>query len=201
MKKVVVILMLSLGFSIVVSADGDTAAGQAKIAMCSSCHGVDGNSVIPTFPKLAGQNAKYLLKQMQDVLSGKRVVVEMTGLLNAFSDDDLADIAAYYASQQSTLGVADPDLVELGQKLYRAGNADKVVPACTACHSPTGAGNSQAGFPALSGQHSAYISKQLDAYRNELRANDPARIMRDIAARLSDQEIAALASYIQGLSN
>ncbi len=201
MKKVVVILMLSLGFANGVFAAGDPAAGQAKVAVCSGCHGTDGNSMIASFPKLAGQNVKYLFRQLQDIRSGNRVIVEMTGLLDNSSDADLTDIAAYYASQKSSVGVADPDLIELGQKIYRAGNTDKGVPACTACHSPIGAGNIQAGFPALSGQHASYTKQQLNAYRNQLRTNASASIMQDIAGPLSDREIAALASYIQGLSN
>ena len=200
MKKVIVCLMIGLGWMSFAHAAGDAESGQSKAAVCSGCHGADGNSMIPSFPKLAGQGEVYLLNQLKDIRDDVRNVPQMTGVLTGLSDQDLADIAAYYSSQTGTVGAANPELVELGRKVYRAGVAAKGVAACTACHSPTGAGNSQAGFPALGGQHADYIISQLKAYRTETRNNGQAIMMQQVAALMSDKEIEAVASYIQGLS-
>ncbi len=199
MNKLLISLMLTLGITGVAQAAGDAAAGKAKSAVCAACHGADGNSAIANFPKLAGQGEKYLLKQMLEIKDGNRPVVEMTGLLDNLSEQDLADMAAYFAKQKIQIGHAAKDLVASGQQIYRAGVADKGVAACTACHSPTGNGNAQAGFPMLSGQHAAYIEKQLKAFRVGERSNDPNAMMRNIAEKMSDAEIKAVASYIQGL--
>ena len=202
MNKLIVSLLLTLGITSVAHAAGDATAGQAKAAVCGACHGPDGNSPAPNFPKLAGQGERYLTKQMQDIKSGKRTVLEMTGLLTNLSDQDLADLAAYFASQKGSVGAADPKLVARGEQLFRGGNLEKGLPACTGCHSPNGAGNAAAGFPHLSGQHATYIAKQLTDFRKEEagRANDgDAMTMRTIARKLSDEDIAALSSYIQGL--
>ncbi|MGB0466053.1 MAG: c-type cytochrome [Pontibacterium sp.] len=200
MNKILISMLLTLGITGVAHAAGDAAAGQAKTAVCGACHGADGNSAIANFPKLAGQNEKYLLKQMKEIKAGTRPVVEMTGLLDALTDQDLADVAAYFAKQNAQIGHAAKDQVEAGQKIYRAGIAAKGVAACTACHSPTGQGNASAAFPAVSGQHAAYVEKQLKMFRNAERSNDPNSMMRDIAAKLSDVEIKAVSSYIQGLN-
>lgn len=204
MNKLVVSLLLSLGVAGVATAaqpvKGDAAAGQAKTAVCGACHNPDGNSLAPNFPKLAGQGQRYLEKQMHDIKSGKRVVLEMTGMLAGFNDQDLADIAAYFASQKSSVGAADPALVERGRALFNGGDLDKGMPACTGCHSPDGAGIALAGFPHLSGQHAQYVSKQLTDFREGNRTNDgDAMTMRTIAGKLSNHDIEALASYIQGL--
>lgn len=208
MKKLALVASLALGLaqtaSSAVKPEGNADAGKAQVAVCGACHGPDGNSAAP-FPKLAGQGEKYLYKQLQDVRDGARVIPTMMGQLDGKSDQDLADIAAFYASQQSTGGSTDPDLLALGQKVYRAGVAERNVAACTACHSPTGAGNAPAGYPKLSGQHTQYIADQLRAYRkgNEDpagRTNDgDTRIMRSTAAGLTDMEIEAVASYVSGL--
>lgn len=200
MNKLLISMLLTLGITGVAHAAGDAAAGQTKAAVCGACHGADGNSAIANFPKLAGQNEKYLVKQMKDIKTGVRPVVEMTGLLDSLNDQDLADLAAYFAKQATQIGHAAKDQVEAGQKIYRAGIASKGVAACTACHNPTGAGNASAAFPAVSGQHSAYVEKQLKAFRNAERVNDPNSMMRDIAAKLSDAEIKAVSAYIQGLN-
>ena len=196
------LLILSLN-SVVQAADspvGDPVAGQAKTAVCSACHGPDGDSLVPIFPKLAGQGERYLLKQLYDIKDGKRVVVEMTGLLNPLTDQDLADIAAYYAGQKASVGAADPDLVARGEALFRGGKLDQGMPACIGCHSPDGAGIATAGFPHLSGQHADYTRKQLTAFREGDRTNDgDTLVMRTIAAKLSNKDIDALAAYIQGL--
>lgn len=193
-------MLLTLGITGVAHAAGDAAAGQAKTAVCAACHGADGNSAIANFPKLAGQNEKYLLKQMKEIKAGVRPVVEMTGLLDALSEQDMADIAAYFAKKNVQIGHAAKDQVDAGQKIYRGGIASKGVAACTACHGPQGGGNASAAFPAVSGQHAAYVEKQLKLFRTEDRSNDPNSMMRDIAARLSDKEIKAVSSYIQGLN-
>ena len=207
MNKLIVSLLLTLGITgAAVAAEGpvkgDATAGQAKAAVCGACHGPDGNSPAPNFPKLAGQGERYLSKQMHDIKDGKRTVLEMTGMLINLNDQDLADLAAYFASQKGSVGAADPKLVARGEKLFRGGDLEKGLPACTGCHSPNGAGNAAAGFPHLSGQHATYIAKQLTDFRKEEagRANDgDAMTMRTIARKLSDEDIAALSSYIQGL--
>ena len=125
---------------------GNPDKGQDKVAVCSACHGSDGNSVVGLWPSLAGQNEKYLTKQLRLVKSGDRVIASMTGLLDNLEDSDLEDIAAYYASQKNTVGQTDESKVELGRKLYYAGNLEKGVPACSACHSPRGLGNAPAAL-------------------------------------------------------
>lgn len=200
MNKLLVSLLLTLGVTGLAQAAGDAAAGQAKTAVCGACHSPDGNSLAPNFPKLAGQGERYLLKQLNDIKSGNRQVVEMTGLLTNLSDQDLADIAAYYASQTGSIGQADPKLVERGEVLFRGGNLEAGMPACTGCHSPNGAGNDLAGFPKLNGQHATYVAKQLTDFREGNRTNDgDSMIMRAIAAKLSNKDIEAVSSYIQGL--
>ena len=201
MNKLFVSLLLTLGISGLAHAAGDAAAGQGKIAMCSACHNADGNSMVPNFPKLAGHGERYLLKQMHDIKSGDRPVVEMTGMLDAMSEQDLADISAWYASQKGTIGAADPALVEHGEALYRGGKLVDGVPACTGCHSPNGEGLDLAVYPKLNGQHADYIAKQLTDFREGNRTNDgDAMIMRSIAAKLSNKDIKALSSYINGLN-
>lgn len=200
MNKLLVSLLLTLGVTGAAQAAGDAAAGQTKAAVCGACHGVDGNSLAPNFPKLAGQGERYLVKQLQDIKGGKRVVVEMTGLLDNMSEQDLADIAAYYASQKGSIGAADPKLVERGEALFRGGNLELGMPACTGCHAPDGRGNDLAGFPQLNGQHAQYVAKQLTDFREGNRTNDgDTMIMRAIAAKLSNKDIEAVSSYIQGL--
>lgn len=187
--------------SIGVQAAGDAAAGEGKSAVCAACHGADGNSELGSNPKLAGQNARYLLKQMTDIKEGNRTVALMTGLLDNMSEQDLEDIAAYYAEQEKTIQGADPALVELGSSIYRGGIADLGVAACTACHGPAGDGVAQAGFPAVSGQHAEYTMTQLKAFRAGERTNDgDSSPMRSVTERLTDREIEALASYMAGLN-
>ena len=184
---------------------GDAAAGKDKALVCSACHGADGNSAAPAFPKLAGLGGKYLFKQMADIRDGARPVPSMAGQLDGKSDQDLADMAAFFAGQARSGGQSDPALIELGAKVYRSGVAERNVAACTACHSPNGKGNAPAGFPALAGQHAAYIAAQLKAYRKGYedetgRTNDgDAKIMRTTAFGLSDKEIEAVSSYVSGM--
>ncbi|HXH01796.1 MAG TPA: c-type cytochrome [Candidatus Competibacteraceae bacterium] len=196
-----------LGSAAVASAAGDAAAGKQKSATCAACHNADGNSVNPEWPKLAGQNAGYLVKQLQDFQmgmkdpkhEGARLNPTMGPMAMPLSAQDMEDLAAYFASQTITPGEADPNKVALGEKLYRGGDLIKGIPACNACHGPTGAGNPAAKFPALAGQHAKYVELQLKAFRGGQRANDAGQMMRDIAAKMSDAEIEAVASYVQGL--
>ena len=200
MNKVLVSLLLTLGITGFAHAAGNAEAGQGKVVMCGACHAADGNSAAPNFPKLAGQGERYLLKQLKDIKSGARPIVEMTGLLDNLSDQDMADIAAFYASQQMSVGAADPKLVEAGQALFRGGKLDEGMPACIGCHAPDGSGLAAAGYPKLAGQHATYVAKQLTDFREGNRTNDgESMIMRAIAAKLSNKDIEALSSYIQGL--
>lgn len=188
---------------------GNAEQGEQLVQMCAGCHGQQGQSTNPSFPKLAGQGEKYLLKQLQDIKSGARVVTQMTGMLSGFNDQQMADIAAYYSVQEKTVGTADPELVEIGRQLYRGGNLETGVPACAACHSPDGSGIELAAFPMLSGQHAEYTASQLHKFKRGYRAEEPtneartndgeSKMMRTTAFRLKDFEIEALASYINGL--
>ncbi|GGC09909.1 cytochrome c4 [Marinobacterium zhoushanense] len=199
MNKLLISLLVTLGITGVAHAAGDAAEGKQKVAVCAACHGADGNSLAPNFPKLAGQNESYLLKQLKDIKAGDRTVLEMTGMLTNLSEEDLADISAFFASQKIQLGQAAEDQVAAGQQIFRAGIADKGVAACTACHGPQGKGNNAASFPALGGQSAAYIESSLKKFAAGERANDPAGMMRDIAVKMNDAEIKAVAQYVQGL--
>ena len=199
MLRILLGIMVLLGSSGLL-ADGNAANGQDLVMVCGACHGQDGNSPAGAFPSLAGQGEKYLYKQMVDIKDGRRSAITMTGLLDGYSDQQIMDIAAYYASQQTKVGAASADLVALGEKVYRAGIARKNIAACTACHSPNGNGNRAAAFPALSGQWPEYTIAQLKAFRSGERNNDgESRMMRLTAMDLSDKEIEAVSSYIYGL--
>lgn len=200
MNKLLVSLLLTLSMTGLAQAAGNAEAGQGKVIVCGACHSPDGNSAVPSFPKLAGQGERYLLKQLYDIKTGARPIVEMTGLLDNMSDQDLKDISAYYASQKMTVGAADPKLAARGAELFRGGKLEEGMPACLGCHGPNGAGLAAAGYPKLGGQHAAYIAKQLTDFREGNRTNDgDSMIMRSIAAKLSNKDMEAVASYIQGL--
>jgi cytochrome c553 len=195
-------IILSLLFTIPAFAAGDAAAGQGKSAVCAACHGADGNSIVPIWPKLAGQNAAYLERQLMLIKDGSRPVPEMTGIVMGLSDQDMADLAAWFASQTSSPASADESLVAVGQRLYQAGNAATDVPACMACHGPAGGGMPLTGYPALAGQHSAYVEKMLKGFRSGStwgEDDDSSKIMVDVTNRLTDAQIQAVASYMQGL--
>jgi len=180
-------------------AQGSVEAGQAKSAPCVACHGVDGNSVNPEWPSLAGQHESYLIKHLNLFRSGARQNVLMTPMAAGLSDEDIADLAAYFAAQSPQGLEAEPSKLQLGEKIYRAGKLKAAVAACIACHGPTGAGNPAAAYPSLKGQHATYTAAQLLAYRSGERVSDPNQMMRNIASGLTDAEIEAVASYIQGL--
>jgi len=199
MKNLLISLIVSAGLMSVAHA-GDAEAGKAKSATCAACHGADGNSLAPTFPKIAGQGERYLIKQIKDIRDGNRQVPAMAPFVAGLSDTDVADLAAYFSAQVPTTGGAKEELVELGQRIYRGGIESKGVPACLACHGPDGKGIEAAGFPRLAGQHDAYTQAQLTAFSMNQRTNDgDTRMMRDIAYRLHTTEIEAVSSYIQGL--
>ncbi|MBL4679785.1 MAG: cytochrome c4 [Pseudomonadales bacterium] len=199
MFKLIVATLLLVS-SISVFAEGNPEHGKSISQACAVCHGADGNSPAGSFPSIAGQHPKYLLKQLKDIKSGARAAPLMTGQLEAFSEDDLADLAAYYASQTPKGGAAKPELVALGESIYRSGIKRKSIAACTACHLPQGEGSNLAGFPALAGQWPEYTETQLKAFRVGDRHNDgDGKMMRTTSLDLSDREIAAVASYLYGL--
>ena len=185
-------------------AAGDPGAGETQALVCAACHGQDGATGIdPTYPNLAGQNERYMLTQLRMIKDGTRNIPLMAGQLTAKSDQDLADLAAYYASLPAKVNPAqgDDESIASGEMIYRGGIAAKGVAACTACHSPRGAGNEPAGYPNISGQPSAYTVNQLTAYREGERTTDEpyGGMMRGVAHGLTDKEIAAVADYVQRL--
>jgi len=181
--------------------EGDAKAGQTKAATCIACHGADGNSMVPMWPKLAGQHSEYLDRQIKLIKSGDRSVPEMAGVVGNLSDQDIADLSAWFNSNTIQLGNADESLLALGESIYRSGDANAGVVACIACHGPTGAGNPIAGYPALGGQHATYTAKVLKDFRagKGFSSDETGVIMPGVAKQLSDEAIAAVASYIQGL--
>jgi cytochrome c553 len=196
------LLLTSLSVQAQAEGGGDAAVGQSKAAICAACHGADGNSMVPQWPKLAGQHAAYLERQTALIKSGARPVPEMMGIVGAMSQQDFADISAFFATQKNNGGVADETLSAAGEKLWRAGNAETGVPACMACHGPGGEGNPLVPYPALAGQHSVYTAKMLERYRageNWGEKDAQSHVMNGVAKHLTDDEIAALASFIQGL--
>jgi cytochrome c553 len=193
----VLTILISYGTSL---AAGDPAAGKEKSASCAACHGADGNSVNPEWPKLAGQHAGYIVKQLTYFKDGERVNETMKGMASNLTEQDREDLAAYFSSQKVKIGVADPSLVELGQKIYRSGNASSGIAPCMGCHGPNGAGNPAANYPALRGQNAKYVENQLRGFASGQRHNENAKkMMQILASRMTDREIRAVASYIQGL--
>jgi len=181
-------------------AAGDPAKAQGiATQVCAACHGIDGNSLLPANPSLAGQHPEYLFKQLSEFKSGARSNAVMAAMVANLSPDDMRNLAAYYSSQTAKQGGAkDKDLVAQGRSLYRGGNPSNGVAACAGCHSPNGSGI-PAQYPRLASQHADYVAAQLKAFRGGDRANDPNQMMRATAVKLTDKEIAALAEYISGL--
>ncbi|MDH3647812.1 MAG: cytochrome c4 [Gammaproteobacteria bacterium] len=180
-------------------ADGDAEAGKARSGVCSACHGADGNSVNPQWPSLAGQHAAYIVSQLAAYKSGTRSNALMTPMAMPLDEQAQKDLGAFYATQSHKGGTADPNLVDAGEKLYRGGNPATGVSACAACHGPNGQGNPDAKMPMIAGQHATYTAEQLRLYASGERRSDMEQMMRNIAAQMSDAEIEAVASYIQGL--
>ena len=179
----------------------DLEAGEAASAICVACHAADGSTLLPEYPSLAGQGAKYLYDQMLLIRSREREIPLMAGQLDAMDDETIMNIAAWYASLTPQQGQALDENLELGERLYRAGIAEKSVSACTACHGPTGEGNAPAGFPSLKGLSRPYVIAQLKAYREGLRTSDErvGGMMRGTAHQLTDTEIEAVANYVSGV--
>jgi cytochrome c553 len=188
---------------------GDAAAGATKAATCTACHGLNGNSVNPEWPVLAGQNAAYLSDQITRFRDGKRANVLMQPMVAALTNQDIADLAAYYSEQTPAGNEADPSYWKAGEKLFRGGDTKRGIPACLACHGPVGRGNPAAGYPALHTQHSVYTVKQLNDYASQARYEKDAKghsqggansvMMNTIASRLTAEDRRDLASYIQGM--
>jgi len=195
-------IALTTFFSAPVMAVGDPEAGQSKAGVCAACHGMDGNSQVAQWPKIAGQHEDYLARQTRMVRDQQRDVPQMYPIVMNLSDQDIADISAWYASQTIKPGVADEALVEPGRALYHGGNPDSGVPACMGCHGPTGNGIPGAGYPMVRGQHATYTADRLRRYRTgETNGeNDPhSKTMVGVAENLIDDEIEAVSSYIEGL--
>lgn len=185
---------------------GNPEAGKAKSATCAACHGTDGNSAIPMNPILAGQHAKYLVKQLQDFQTASKTGGEegrnnavMNGMAAALSEQDMLDLAAFYADQKPNEGSSPEDSIAEGSALYQGGDLGRGITACIACHGPRGNGMGLANFPDISGQHPEYIKSQLEQFRSGQRANDPNGMMRDIAKKLTDADIQLLSDYLSGL--
>lgn len=195
--------MLLALIPLTVTAAGDPEAGRAKAAVCAACHGMDGNSQIAEWPKLARQHADYTARQTRMIRDRQRDVPQMYPLVMNLSDEDIADIAAWYQQQSLQAGVADEALVPAGRRIYHAGNPESGVPACMGCHGPTGDGIPGAHFPQLRAQHADYTADRLRRYRAgqvNSDGDDPySRIMAEVAGRLTDREIEAVSSYIEGL--
>jgi cytochrome c553 len=198
-KLVAALSMVALLGSAPAFAAGSVEAGQAKSATCGACHGMDGNSLNPEWPNLAGQHAGYIEHQLRAFKSGERKNDLMSPMAMILSDEDMADLAAFFASQKARGGETEPSKLALGERVYRAGNVQKGVIACAGCHGPNGRGNPLSGYASIQGQHAVYVANQLRAYRSGARATDPNQMMRNVAALLSDEEIDAVASYVQGL--
>ncbi|OBS09206.1 c-type cytochrome [Acidihalobacter prosperus] len=180
-------------------AAGDPAVGQRLSTTCAACHGATGSGFNPQYPNLAGQNYRYLVKQLTEFKSGKRRNATMNGMAAKLSDEDIRHLAAYFASQSPKAAAGDRRLVKAGEAVYRGGDFGRAVPACMACHAPNGVGNAPAGYPRLAGQHAEYVFAQLEAFAKGTRDNDPNQMMRDIASRMSEQQMRAVAQYMQGL--
>ena len=192
-------LVAVLGWNATALAAGSKEAGQAKSVTCMACHGPDGNSPNPEWPNIAGQHASYIEQQLRLFRAGERQNALMSPMAMILSDEDIADLAAFFSSQTARGGEAEPSKVALGQRIFRGGNIDSGLMACAACHGPDGRGNSLAKYPSIQGQHAVYVAAQLRAYRAGERGTDMNQMMRNVAALLSDEEIDAVASFVQGL--
>lgn len=188
---------------------GDATAGAGKAAACAACHGADGNSADPQYPKLAGQSERYIARQLAMFKDGTREDPVMLGFASILSPQDMRDVGAYFATLKALPGIADDSAMEdgsafyqAGEKLYRGGDAARGIPACLACHGPSGRGNPGSAYPSLAGQHAAYTARHLEAFRAGKawgQGGNQNTLMVDVAAKLTDKEIQSLASYIEGL--
>jgi|TARA_A100001388_G_C28643390_1_gene438225 cytochrome c553 len=180
----------------------DLSKGKELSASCAACHGDEGISLNPTWPKIAGQNPKYLASQLYEFRKGpdgNRNNAVMYGIAMTLSDDDIENLSAYYASLKSNVGLTQDKYLELGRNIYRGGNMEIKIQACMSCHGPNGQGNYAAAIPMLSGQHAQYTYQQLKNFQASARSNDYNKMMRNIVHRMTDEEMKAVASYIEGL--
>ncbi|WP_218353706.1 c-type cytochrome [Alteromonas lipotrueiana] len=206
MKKLCLTVCLSFGLAATALAQGDAQAGKEKSAVCAACHGPDGNSAIPINPKLSGQHENYLVKQLKEFKLAATTGGEegrnnpvMNGMAAPLSEQDMQDLSAYFAEQKPMSGTTTEAAIEPGQALYRGGDLERGLTACIACHGPRGNGMQLAGFPDISGQHPEYIVAQLQAFQSGQRHNDMNGMMRDIAMKLTNDEMQVLADYLAGL--
>ncbi|WP_297481263.1 c-type cytochrome [uncultured Photobacterium sp.] len=204
MKKLVLIFTLVASYS--AWAQGDVDAGKLKATTCVACHGSDGNATIGQYPKLAGQHADYLAKQLADyklavTSSGAqgRSNAVMAGMAAALSATDMADLSAYFSSLPLSGNTTPKNVIAIAEPLYRFGDPERGIAACISCHGPRGNGTRLSGFPKISGQNAQYTQLQLQAFRSSARNNDLNAMMRSVAAKLSDDEISALSAYVGGL--
>ena len=203
LRQILIISLISISAASAAHAAGNAKAGQTKAALCMGCHGDKGWSVANNYPNLASQHANYIEKQITEFKSGARKDATMSGMAATLPDGDIADVAAFFSSQpraaaEGAAGVR-PDILTRGKQLYKGGDRYKEIPACMACHGPNGSGNPQARYPLLAGQHGEYVTNQLKKFKSGERANDPNKIMRDIASRMSQADITAVAAYITTL--
>ena len=196
------ITYIFLALILINPAYSDVEKGKELSASCAACHGDDGISLNPIWPKLAGQNPKYLASQLHEFKKGpdgNRNNAVMYGIAVNLSDQDIEDLSEYYSSLKSTVGLTKDEYLELGRNIYRGGNMEIKMQACISCHGPNGQGNYAAAIPMLSGQHSQYTYQQLKNFQTSMRSNDYNKMMRNIVHRMTDEEMKAVASYIEGL--
>ncbi len=198
MKKFVLTLILCIPLTLFAQENTNPVANKA--AVCTACHGLQGNSPNPDWPNIAGQHPKYFIKQLKDIkASTLRDVPTMRAIVSMLNEQDMDDLAAYYAKMPLAQGSTPEKFLKRGEQIYRGGDFTKRITACIACHGPKGTGNAQAGFPVLSGQHAAYTVLQLNAFKDGKRRNDLNHIMQDISSRMSQDDMEAVAHYIEGL--
>jgi len=201
MKKLILVSVAAFFLMSGAAIAGDAAAGKAKSAACGGCHGFDGNSAIATYPKLAGQNEAYIVKQVKDFKANSdRQNAIMLGMVAAVSDEDAADIGAYFQSQMlKEAAIHDADKAAAGRDLYKGGDLQKGIPACQACHGPKGSGTAGIGYPQIGGQYVEYTLAQLKAFKDGSRKNDDKMLMRSIVEKLSEKDMIAVSHYIASL--
>ena len=201
MKKLLLAGLMFLFATSGAAVAGNAEAGKTKSAACGGCHGVDGNSPVPTFPKLAGQNEAYIVKQIKDFKANDtRKNDIMLGMVATLSDEDAKDIGAYFQAQSvSQAAIFDESEIAAGGELYKGGDMQKGIPACQACHGPTGAGTAGIGYPQLGGQYVGYTLAQLKAFKDGSRKNDDKMLMRSIVEKMSEKDLVAVANYIASL--
>ena len=201
--KQIVLVVLAVFAGQLMAQEGDAERGKTLSATCVACHGVDGNSVNPIWPTLAGQHPQYIARQLKLYKSGDRDNAVMMPMAMGLSEQDMADLGAYFGEQEAKLLAADPAQIELGEAIYQGGLKDRDSPACMACHGPTGQGNPLSGYPVVANQHAPYTVEQLKLFKQGRvvpgKDDVNGKIMADIAKYMTQEEIEAVSSYIQGL--